>query len=146
MFAKAYNSEPLLHIASQAASMEQARIVKGLQGAAARVADIAESNPEIRDLIAGAAERAIGEARTMGNIADIGVERDMFKTEESDAAERAITKIFKATSAREITGKLNAVAKALKAEADRPEFDLFGAVEKRPAAEVIAEALSRYES
>lgn len=146
MFAKAYNSEPLLHIASQAASMEQARIVKGLQGAAARVADIAESNPEIRDLIAGAAERAIGEARTMGNIADIGIERDMFKTEESDAAERAITKIFKATSAREITGKLNAVAKALKAEADRPEFDLFGAVEKRPAAEVIAEALKRYES
>ena len=47
----------------------------------------------------------------MGNIADIGIERDMFKTEESDAAERAITKIFKATSAREITGKLNAVAK-----------------------------------
>ena len=50
------------------------------------------------------------------------------------------------TSAREITGKLNAVAKALKAEADRPEFDLFGAVEKRPAAEVITEALKRYES
>ena len=31
----------------------------------------------------------------------------MFKTEESDAAERAIQK----SSAREITGKLNAVAK-----------------------------------
>ena len=120
--------------------------MEGGGGAAGGGGEGAGSGAEVRDVIAGAAERAIGEARTMGNIADIGIERDMFKTEESDAAERAITKIFKATSAREITGKLNAVAKALKAEADRPEFDLFGAVEKRPAAEVITEALKRYES
>lgn len=144
MFAAAYNNDHLTRLASQASNPEQKRIIDGLQRSAGNVAKITESNPEIRDMISSAAERVIETARN-DKLTAAETSGDMFKSSDEDLAELALVRIFtRSKSVPEIQSKLDTVAAALKAEADKPDFDLFGEVEKRPAHEVILTSLANW--
>jgi hypothetical protein len=147
LFHAAYQSEPLTRLAAQAMDDGQKRIINGLMGAAARVTDIADTHPQIRQLIANSAERAVEAARA-GNLRDAEGERDMFKSDDADAAERAILQIFtRSTSAAAMASKLRAVALELTAEHDRintRQESLF-AYEPRSDREVIEAALEKWD-
>ena len=147
LFHAAYQSEPLTRLAAQAMDDGQKRIINGLMGAAARVTDIADTHPQIRQLISNSAERAVEAARA-GNLRDAEGERDMFKSDDADAAERAILQIFtRSTSAAAMASKLRAVASELTAEHDRintKQESLF-AYEPRSDREVIEAALEKWD-
>lgn len=146
MFAAAYNNQNLTRLASQAATPEAGRIIQGLQRSAGNVANIAKDYPKIRELIANSAERCVLASRT-GKLSDAETAGDLFKNRSDDSAEGAILRVFtRSTSIPEIQGKIDAIAKGLKAEADKPDFDLFGANPKRAPADVIRTALADYES
>ena len=93
------------------------------------------------------AERAVEAARS-GNLRDAEGERDMFKSDDADAAERAILQIFtRSTSAAAMASKLRAVASELTAEHDRintKQESLF-AYEPRSDREVIEAALEKWD-
>lgn len=148
LFAKAYPKDSLIRLYSQARDTDVNRLLNGMQGASAAVAVMAQDYPDIRDTIAGAAERTIRALRAGESKEIIESQPDMFKSAEDNATEQAIARIFtRSKSAKEIKGKIEAVARALSAEAEGKQHEsMFAELEPLSPAEIIRATLARFDT
>ena len=147
LFAKAYPKDSLIRLYSQARDTDVNRLLNGMQGASAAVATMSKDYPDVRDIIAGAAERTIRALRAGESKEIIESQPDMFKSADDNATEQAIARIFtRSKSAKEIKGKIEAVAKALSAEAESKQHEsMFAELEPLSPATIIRQVLARFD-
>ena len=154
VFAKAYENDGLTRLKTQALEPEAKNIIRGMSIAAPAMSKLAglPDGYDVRDIVAGAANRAVQAIRKGIRLDESALQQSFFQSEESDLAESAVLMMFAKNirSAKAISEALMNMANKLVIEAaiggeDKSgTSDMFGGegLDKRDRASVVQAALT----
>lgn len=137
-FNRAYQNDDLVKLYSQSLDPEIKNVLFGMAQAAGDMAALqGKGDYDIRGFVTDAATMASNAKRAGLPLSRMAEQRDMAMAEESND----IAGLF-ARSAKRIGDALRKLARAALEEADADAEDMFGPKEKRPPAELVAEAVA----
>lgn len=154
IFAKAYENDGLTRLKTQALEPEAKNIIRGMSIAAPAMAKLAglPDGYDVRDIVAGAANRAVQAIRKGIRLDESALQQSFFQSEETDLAESAVLMMFAKNirSSKAISEALMNMANKLVIESSiggedkSGTGDMFGGegLEKQDRATVVQKALA----
>jgi hypothetical protein len=139
VFAQAYESDELLRLAAEATDQEVRNIMGGLKIAAGKMSRLKGTGTyDIRPLIVEAAEIAVNAKRADQSLKQYIEQGDMGRNPYVIPVLEMMAE--NSRSAKAMGENLSNLADLFYSEADRPDTDMFGDVDKRPPQQLMDEA------